>query len=284
MSSVREDGALAPTFPGLRASELEARGAKWTAREIAQQPLVWSQTAQLVSEPRADLQPFLRPLLTDASLRIVLTGAGTSAFIGDCLAPALSAHLKRRVDAIATTNLVSGPHLWLQEDVPTLLVSFARSGSSPESIAAADLVERFCANAHHLIITCNAEGELLKRARTLRSVRQVVLPDATNDRSFAMTSSFSSMLLAAALAFGLIERNTVGALSNAAAGLLEDAWPVAQRLAARGFERVVYLGSNELRGLASEAALKMLELTDGRVVAVSDSTLGFRHGPKTIVN
>jgi tagatose-6-phosphate ketose/aldose isomerase len=46
----------------------------------------------------------------------------------------------------------------------------------------------------------------------------------------------------------------------------------------------VYLGANELKGLAREAALKMLELTDGKVVAMADTPLGFRHGPKTIVN
>jgi tagatose-6-phosphate ketose/aldose isomerase len=28
----------------------------------------------------------------------------------------------------------------------------------------------------------------------------------------------------------------------------------------------------------------MLELTDGKLVAMADSTLGFRHGPKTILN
>jgi tagatose-6-phosphate ketose/aldose isomerase len=39
-----------------------------------------------------------------------------------------------------------------------------------------------------------------------------------------------------------------------------------------------------LQSLAAESALKMLELTDGRTVAVSESVLGFRHGPKTIVN
>jgi tagatose-6-phosphate ketose/aldose isomerase len=50
------------------------------------------------------------------------------------------------------------------------------------------------------------------------------------------------------------------------------------------FERVVYLGSNELKGLALESALKMLELTDGKIVSLGESPLGFRHGPKTIVN
>ncbi len=98
------------------------------------------------------------------SLRVVMSGAGTSSFIGDCLVPALSVRLQRRVEAIATTDLVSGPQLQLQSDVPTLLVSFARSGNSPESVAAVDFAERAVADVHHLIITCNAEGELAKRA------------------------------------------------------------------------------------------------------------------------
>ena len=274
----------ASPLPHFSPAELEARGATWTAREIAQQPAVWSEIAQLVTDERARLDKFLAPLLADPALRIVLSGAGTSAFIGNCLAPALSAHLRRRVDAIATTDLVSGPRFWLQEGVPTLIVSFARSGNSPESVAAVDLAEQTLAEAHHLIITCNPEGALAARARQLRSALALVLPDATNDRSFAMTSSFSSMLLTAALTFGVVRPTAIGPLSSAASVLLNQAWAMAQRLVARKFQRVVYLGSNELRGLASEAALKLLELTDGRIIAMADSTLGFRHGPKTIIN
>jgi tagatose-6-phosphate ketose/aldose isomerase len=47
---------------------------------------------------------------------------------------------------------------------------------------------------------------------------------------------------------------------------------------------VVYLGSGALAGLAQESALKMLELTAGQVVAFHDSPLGFRHGPKALVD
>jgi tagatose-6-phosphate ketose/aldose isomerase len=276
--------SMSSDFPGLSAAELEARGAMWTAREIAQQPEIWRQVAQLVACQRSRLDGFLANLLDDPATRVILSGAGTSAFIGDCLAPALSAHLRRRVDPIATTDLVSGPHLWLQGDAPTLLVSFARSGNSPESAATVDLAEQALKNVHHLIITCNAAGELAGRARRLRSACVLVLPDATNDRSFAMTSSFSAMLLTAALVFGVIRGDAVAALTRCVETLLPQVWPLAQRLVARGFERVVYLGSNELHGLACEGALKLLELTDGRIVALADSTLGFRHGPKSVIN
>jgi tagatose-6-phosphate ketose/aldose isomerase len=272
-------------LPGLPASDLATRGGAWTAGEIAQQPGVWTAVGDLLAGERQALEAFLQPLAANPYLRVVLTGAGTSAYIGDCLAPALAARLRRRVEAIATTELLSGPDLRLPAEGPTLLVSFARSGNSPESVAAVELAEHFLAGrVFHLVITCNAKGALAARARGLSNARLVLMPDEAHDRGFAMTSSFSGMLLAGALAFALMGDGAPRRLSLAADALLPRAMALAGRLVTRAFERVVYLGSNELRGLASEAALKMLELTDGRVVAVSDSTLGFRHGPKTIIN
>jgi len=265
-------------------AEMKTTGSEWTAREIAQQPAVWLAVADLVAHERVRLDAFLAPLLDDARIRIVLTGAGTSSYIGGCLAPSVARHLDRRVDSIATTDLVSGPHLYLQREVPTLLVSFARSGGSPESVAAVDIAERAVDRVFHLVITCNTEGALAKRMAGARNACVLVLPDATNDRAFAMTSSFTSMVLVAALAFGVIPAGRVAALSRAGDAALPRAQALASALAAQGFERVVYLGSNALQSLAAESALKMLELTDGRTVSVSESVLGFRHGPKTIVN
>ncbi len=272
-------------FAGLPAAELESRGAAWTAREISQQPEIWDAVGALVARERASLETFLQPLVANPYLRVVLTGAGTSSYIGDCLAPALGARLRRRVESIATTELLSGPHLRLPADGPTLLVSFARSGNSPESVAAFELAERFLAGrVFHLVISCNAQGALAARAQGLANARVLLMPEAAHDRGLAMTSSFSAMLLAGTLVFGLADDGAPARLAAAAGSLLPKATALAGRLVARRFERVVYLGSNELRGLAAEAALKLLELTDGRVVAVSDSTLGFRHGPKTILN
>ena len=284
MTSENRSTPASPIFPGRTLEELEARGAAWTAREIAQQPDVWRQVAALTLQERAGIARLLSPLLADPSRRVVLTGAGTSSFIGACLAPALTAQLERRVDAVATTDLVAGPRAHLQRSVPTLLVSFARSGNSPESVAAIDLAERALDWPSHLVITCNADGALARRASALRDAFLIVLPDATNDRGFAMTSSFSSMLLVAALAFGVLAQDAVPRLARACEGAASRVHALAQQLASRRFERVVFLGSNALRGLAAEAALKMLELTDGRTVAMSESVLGFRHGPKTIIN
>ena len=266
------------------AASLESRGGMWTAREIAQQPQMWLRVEKLLAAEQVSLQQFVAPIVDDPSGRIVLTGAGTSAFIGQCLQPALSARLRCRVDAIATTDIVSAPHLWLNPAAPTLLVSFARSGNSPESGATLDLAEQVLGNVRHLVVTCNKDGELAMRARKMRNAHLVLLPEATNDRGFAMTSSFTCMLLAAALAFDAIQPPTVARLARSAELLLEQMPGCAQQLVGSRFERVIYLGSNELLGLAREAALKLLELTDGRIATLAESTLGFRHGPKSMVD
>ena len=113
----------------------------------------------------------------------------------------------------------------------------------------------------------------------------LLLPEKSDDRGFAMTSSFSGMLLAAARFFKLpLAGAAVPAGGAPTLSLLESWRPRLQGLVAERFERIVYLGANELKGLAREAALKTLELSDGRVVSIADTPLGFRHGPKTILN
>jgi tagatose-6-phosphate ketose/aldose isomerase len=269
---------------GLSAAQIRSAGAQWTAREIAQQPEVWPQIGRDIAAD-GSLRAHLAPLLANPGLRMVLTGAGTSAYIGKCLAPAL-ARAGRQAEAIPTTDIVASPQSTLGSKVPTLMVHFARSGNSPESVAALELAERQIEDCHHLIVTCNPEGDLSRRARGLRHAYPVVLPQACNDQSFAMTSSFTGMLLAASLALGAMqtEQARIETVAALAAEILMDHVPLADSLVRAQFDRVVFVGSNELKGLALESALKMLELTDGRVVSIGESPLGFRHGPKTIVN
>ncbi|MFZ0498980.1 MAG: SIS domain-containing protein [Steroidobacteraceae bacterium] len=269
---------------GMSAAQIRSAGAQWTAREIAQQPKVWPQIARQIGAD-GGLRAFVAPLLGNPALRIVLTGAGTSAYIGKCLAPAL-VKAGRQAEAIPTTDIVASPQSTLAPTAPTLMVHFARSGDSPESVGALELAERRIEHCHHLIVTCNAAGELGRRAGGLRHAYSVVLPEACNDQGFAMTSSFTGMLLAAALGLGAVsaEQSRIEAIAALGTEILTTCLPLAAGLVAAQFERVVFVGSNELKGLALESALKMLELTDGRVVSIGESPLGFRHGPKTIVN
>jgi tagatose-6-phosphate ketose/aldose isomerase len=255
----------------------------WTRREILQQPATLRATQAILRAEKAAIDGFLAPLLAQVDLRIMLCGAGTSAFIGECLAPWLSATLGRPVEAVATTDIVAAPHLYLDPSRPTLMVSFGRSGSSPESVAAVDLADARIPAVHHLVITCNAQGALARRRSA--ATRVVVLPEETHDRAFAMTSSFTAMMFSALSILTGIEGmdGRVDGVAEAVSAMATAADSEAQALAARDFDRVVYLGSGVFQGLAREGALKLLELTDGAIPTAFDSPLGFRHGPKTIV-
>lgn len=254
-----------------------------TYREIVRQPETWRQSADLLRNRRPEITAFLAPLLAQRDLRIVLTGAGTSAFVGEIAATTLSKALDRRVEAIATTDIVSNPAAVFAQDLPTLVVSFARSGNSPESVAATNLATRVLTSAHHLVITCDEDGELARAHIGTQSL-VLVLPPTTNDTGFAMTSSFSSMLLTVLGSFieELLEH--VDGLADDVARFISREEERINSLLDFPFRRVVYLGSGPLTGLARESALKMLELTAGQVVAFFDSPLGFRHGPKALVD
>ena len=114
---------------GLSAAQIRGAGAPWTAREIAQQPTLWPLIARQVGAD-VGLRAYLEPLLGNPALRLVLTGAGTSAYIGKCLAPALS-RAGRQTEAIPTTDIVASPQSTLAPTGsrgPSLMVHFARSG------------------------------------------------------------------------------------------------------------------------------------------------------------
>jgi tagatose-6-phosphate ketose/aldose isomerase len=262
---------------------IPAFGAEATVREIRQQPEVWREAAGILAERREAVDALVEPLLQRPNLRVVLTGAGTSAFAGGVAAPSLARLLGGRFDAVATTDIVSNPRDFFAEDVPTLLVSLARSGNSPESVAATRLADELLTDVHHLVITCDPAGRLYREHADRAGSVVVLMPSRANDEGFAMTSSFTTMLLCVLLIF-LRTTGAVEALAAAADSLIRGQWDRIERLAMQDFRRVVFIGSGPLAALAHEAALKLLELTAGSVVSYHESSLGFRHGPKAVLD
>jgi tagatose-6-phosphate ketose/aldose isomerase len=251
-----------------------------TILEIGQQPDVWREMANRTDPAVAE---FVREIAGRPDIRIVLTGAGSSAFIGEIAAAALRHHLGRRVEAIPTTSIVASPLDFLEPHTPTLLVSFGRSGNSPESLATTVLADDLVDDVWHLVFTCDPDGELGRTHSGRANSCVVYMPERTNDTGFAMTSSLTSMLLTCLLLLGPATAGDGEALARAAehvAGLQPDIVALAQTKK----RRLVYLGSGPLEGLARESALKMLELTAGEVVTYFDSPLGFRHGPKSVLD
>ncbi|WP_440873673.1 SIS domain-containing protein [Thalassotalea sp. PLHSN55] len=262
---------------------LKANNGYWTAREICQQPRVWREAAQHIEEIRANLHDWLTPILAKNELRIILTGAGTSAYVGESIAPYLSRQLNRQVEAISTTDIVSNPREYLLKDKPTLIVSYGRSGNSPESVAAVKLVDQVVDNCFHLVLTCNPEGHLATNAQQQSNAYSILMPEGTLDQSFAMTSSFSSMLVSTLCIFSA-EAKQLEKAAAAAEHFLAQGIANVKSQALANIDRLVFLGAGGLQGIAKEAALKVLELTAGKVISYYESPLGFRHGPKSLVD
>ncbi len=270
------------------ANWLKQRNAWHTAAEIWQQPDLWAALHRQLQDQQAQWQPFLAPLLVNPRLQIVLCGAGSSAFAGRALAPWLRERTGRDVVAYGTTDIVANPLQYLDPERPTLLVSFARSGNSPESVATVELADQLLPESYHLMLVCNPDSKLAQYAHQRDNVCSLVMPQGSNDQSFAMTSSFSCMMLSAALLLGPLSLEAAQAPLHAMVqrcrALRETLQPQVKALAAGGFRRYITLGGSCFTGLAEEASLKMLELTAGRIVTRYDSPLGLRHGPKFMVD
>lgn len=273
---------------GLEISKLEDCSGLNTAKEIIQQPDTWRESIKNLIKNKIEIKSFIDSFLSKKEFRIILTGAGTSAFAGEVCEPYLTSLLNKRVEAIATTDLVASPKSYFIKDIPTLLVSFARSGNSPESVHAVNLANQLVDDLYQIVITCNENGKLAKNTVNDEKSLLLLMPPQTNDLGFAMTSSFTTMVLNAMAVFNIdnIENfsSDVDKLSNSVNDFIENNIEKVTSLSNEDFERIVYLGSSTSKGIARESALKVLELTAGKVNASYDTPLGFRHGPKSVVD
>ena len=273
---------------GVEISKLEDCSGLNTAKEIIQQPDTWRESVKNLIKNKIEIKSFIDSFLSKNAFRIILTGAGTSAFAGEVCEPYLTSLLNKRVEAIATTDLVASPKSYFIKDIPTLLVSFARSGNSPESVHAVNLASQLVDDLYQIVITCNENGKLAKNTVNDEKSLLLLMPPQTNDLGFAMTSSFTTMVLNAMAVFNInnIENfsSDVDKLSNSVNDFIENNIEKVTSLSNEDFERIVYLGSSTSKGIARESALKVLELTAGKVNASYDTPLGFRHGPKSVVD
>ena len=271
--------------------ELQRLGADITTREIYQQPEVWQEAFDSYKAQAADIAAFLKKIEDKHDyIKVIFAGAGSSAYVGDTLTPyfrQIYDERKWNFNAIATTDIVANPLVYLKREVPTVLVSFARSGNSPESVATVDLAKQLVDDLYQITITCAAQGKLAQQAQGDEKNLLLLQPEASNDAGFAMTSSFSSMMLTALLVFDRVElvqkEAKVAALIQLSQDVLERVADV-QQLVDLDFSRVIYLGAGPFFGLAHEAQLKILELTAGQIATMYESPVGFRHGPKSLIN
>ncbi len=273
--------------------ELVSLGAEVTTREISQQPELWLETLTIFQQKKQMIEQFLEKVICQSDgkkVRVLFTGAGTSQYVGDSIFAYLRNFGDRKhfdFESIGTTELVSAPDYHLFSDEVLLLVSFARSGNSPESLAAVDLARTIVPNLYQLTITCAQDGELAKQSVDDKKNLLLLMPEKSNDAGFAMTGSFTCMMLMALLIFdqsyNLSEKESlVSVLSAMGRGVLDKVRQINDLLDGT-FDRLVYLGSGSFSLLTREAQLKILELTAGQVATIFDSSMGFRHGPKSFI-
>ena len=245
----------------LTEEKMKGTSSTFTAHEIYQQPATWRKTCAQLAACKDELQAFIDQVVKQDDFDIVLTGAGTSEFVGNSLFQALNPKYDFKVKSYASTDLVPSPENFLSRTKPTLLVNFGRSGNSPESLGNVEAAEVVCQNLYHLFVTCNHEGTLSKMANTRHNC----------------------------FAFNLDKLDEITAevekLAVAGQRFLDDQFGLAQKIVDEfDYNRIVYLGNIGLKGVAQESALKTLELTAGKVATMYDSELGFRHGPKSIID
>lgn len=271
----------------LERAQLETKGLSHTPFEIDQQPDLWR-------EMLPHLKAFLQTLkgfwdADDKQRPVVLVGAGTSAYAAQAVGTALKQRGWSHVEAIASTELLLDPAGLFPRE-PFTMISFARSGNSPEGNAAFTLASELQPRARHIVVTCNRDGELARLAADAgdEHARTYVLPERSNDEGLAMTSSFTGMVIAGQALAYVDEQpffaKAVEELAAAGEALLEDQSDAIGHLAALPFERAVFIGAGSHYATALESHLKVQELTDGHVVAKTESMLGIRHGPMTVID
>jgi tagatose-6-phosphate ketose/aldose isomerase len=236
-----------------------------TLQEILQQPDLWP--TSLARTKRVNQ-------LDPASA--ILTGAGTSAYAAEAIAGAWPG-----ANAIHSGDLLLSSRKEIEARNPRFieggtLVSVARSGDSPESAATLNKIRRLFPAVRHIVITCNADGRLAR----LPGIETILLDPRTNDRSLVMTSSFTNLVLAGIC---LTHRDELGPVLEDICRRLRQAFQAIDAAAEEAAQtepaRIAILTPADLKPLAAEVSLKILEMTAGKVVPLHESFLGLRHGP-----
>jgi len=271
----------------LSTEEKIERGLLHTPAEIAQQPATWESTFSIFQKQRTRLAAFLADAgfgnLVGPKPTVFLIGAGSSDYVGRSLVHLLRRLWKCEVIAIPSTSLLIHEEEWLIPDQRYLWISFSRSGDSPEGVSVIEKALGSHPDIHHIVVSCNAEGRMIRCTAGKRQAFAVALGDAVNDRALAMTSSFSNMVVfgqCMAHVHDLAQYEPIlHRLVAAGKSFLPKAADAAAALAAEPYKRVCFVGSGALEGVAIESALKVLELTAGRILTMWESAMGLRHGP-----
>lgn len=273
--------------------EKEARGTRYTPHEILRQPSTWQRTHKICAERRPELSQFLRAVGIGAEQEarpvVFLVGAGTSDYVGRALTPLLHRVWGCEAWAVPSTDLLTNSEDLVFADRPYLWISFSRSGDSSEGLAVLEAAIKKYPRVRHLVVTCNQQGRMAAVCKKKPDTTFLLaLDDTANDMGLAMTSSYTNMVVAGHCLAHVFSphdyEDPFSMLLRAGECFLDRAQEVANAIAQEDFSKACFVGSGVLRAVALESALKLLELTAGKIATMSESTLGLRHGPMSALD
>jgi glutamine---fructose-6-phosphate transaminase (isomerizing) len=246
-----------------------------TIQEIRSQPQVWQSALQVFADGEAALtQLFAENKFDD----VIVTGCGSTYYLSLTAARLLQKFASFSARAYPASEIVLYPEVMLNRNRNTLLIAVSRSGTTSETVRAVD-VFRQNANGKIITITCNAQTPLAQAANLVFAI------EAAQEESVAQTRSFSSMCVALqqiAASLGKYNPSSSSELPAICQSLLDTYSGLGQALGENAaIQKFFFLGSDTLYGIASEAMLKMKEMS----LSYSEvfHTLEFRHGPMSMV-
>ena len=248
-----------------------------TLQEILSQPQVWSDTLTVFDRQAKDVMDLWNGNRFD---QVLFIGCGSPYYLS--LSASVMFQQLNRITTLALpgSELSLFKETYLDKNKNTLLVAVSRSGETTETIRAMQLF-REGNYGKTLTITTVPDSAVTKYSDLC------LVAEAAREVSIAQTRSFASMqLLVEALALQISGQNAVEVLASfpdKVAWLFEKYRDLAKSLGEdKEIERFFFLGSAYNYGIASEAMLKMKEMSLSNSEAFH--TLEFRHGPKSMVD
>jgi len=221
----------------------------------------------------------VRQLFGDGG-RVLFIGCGSTHYLAQFAAPFFQAVTGRPSCGLPSSELLLQTDTVVAAGERPVVVALSRSGETSESIMAMEKMRAL--GCQGLTISCYGETGL-----SAASDMTITIPEG-REKSFAQTRSFAGMLVAAQAVAALVAKDEallaeLAALPGLAADLIARARPLARRWGEdASIQRITYLGSGWLYGVASEATVKMKEMSLS--MAEPYHFMEFRHGPMSLVD
>jgi glutamine---fructose-6-phosphate transaminase (isomerizing) len=244
--------------------------------EITNQKAAWQEAIDVILSNFPRIDAFFN---TNPPNRILFTGCTSPYYAGESASAAWQARLGIPTQAAPCSELVLFPDAYYCKGDNPILIVLSRSGKTTEALWAIEEFEKRYPG-RSLLIGCSENTPLDKLVSM-----SLHLPQGF-DVTLPQTKSFSAMYLATQFMGALLgkQEENIRILKSAPKvfdGIVERTEEKIVRIMEDGdFDKIIYLGSGPLYGIAREATLKIMEMSFSN--AFCFPFLESRHGPRSL--